>query len=178
MSNKPRTKKYNPNKRVNLQNSATQRLLQESFKYMGITCNLLDSDLSELFLERPIPKLQKKTITDHLFNHKHMWTVYGAVCFIEANGKHKLKVIELAAPFPVIFMEIAATTEAAHKEFLYSFSKEANRICGYGFVAYAADVEKSDEVIMEALEKAGCFSGDYQAAIADDGSMEFYYIKQ
>lgn len=173
---KPRTKRYNPHKQSNRETSKANAQFTATFSKIGIACNVLAVEKSGLYEEIPLPEIRKKDALHRMFKCKHNWTVYGAVCFKERNGKLKLKCAEMGAGFPVLFSEITASIADAHKEFLHQFTNQVNHICGFGFVAYITDEPKSDELIMAALEQVGCFDGQFKAVLDETNTVQFIEI--
>lgn len=170
-----RNKKYNPKKYINKRVSAQHNLFKATFSKIGIVCNLIDMDKSSLYIPSglELPKLRKDEILKRLFEHKHDWTVYCAVCIREPNGKDNLKTIDLGVTAQVRFEDIAGIVEKEHKEFLYSFEKRLKHVCGYGFIAFPNSEEKSNELLMTAFQEAECFNNDYMAHMNESGDIEF-----
>ncbi|QGH72806.1 MAG: hypothetical protein [Podoviridae sp. ctLUJ1] len=173
---KKRTKKYNPKKHLNSEHNLEVVKFKEGFKRIGIACNLLDETKSGLFMEHGIPPMYKKDIMHMMFNCKHSWTIYAGVCIKESNGKNKLKSIDIGVSAPVVFKDITQCIQEAHRDFLYSFTNIANKIVGYGFIAFISDEPIEDEALMKGFEQIGGFDGEFVGYINEKGTIDFKHL--
>lgn len=168
-----RNKKYNPRKRINFIASHKDKLFRTLFADVGIVCNLLDMTQSRVIAKNKIPEFRKAEIIKHLFEHKHDWMVYCAVCIKEPNGKDNLKTLDLGVSSQVLFADIADGVEQAHKDFLYSFVDRLNLVTGYAFVCYPSRNKRSDDELLMAFKDSGCFDSNHSAFLNADGDIEF-----
>lgn len=147
---KPR-KKYNPHKRH-------KRLAEIALKNLCLVwCNgnteIWPYNYSTL---EKIPV--GNSVVNALDKVRYNWTVHCAVFMREKNGKEKIKLADISAPYECFHYQLVDSLNAEHKAFIESFDNIKDLICGVGWVAVPRSIELSEQVLNDLFRKNGAFS--------------------
>jgi len=86
------------------------------------------------------------------------WLTYCAVFFREKNGKEKIKIAEVPAPYECFHHQLLDSLNEAHLNFVNEFDSIRDLICGVGWVAIPKDEFLSEETLDQLFRARGAFS--------------------